>query len=147
MAENHTQIPIRFGSAKPEDRPKVTELWDICGLTRPWNDADADFDFALAGSASTVLVGMIDEDIVASAMVGHDGHRGCVYYVSVHPSCRDKGVGALVMREAEQWLQALGVPKMNLIVRSGNDKVVGFYESIGYQVEPNTQMTKRLDGD
>ena len=122
-------------------------MWDICGLTRPWNDANADFDFALAGPASTVLVGLIDGNIVASAMVGHDGHRGGIYYVSVHPSCRAKGLGALVMREAEQWLQALGVPKMNLIVRSGNDKVVGFYESIGYQVEPNTQMGKRLDGD
>lgn len=145
MAENHTQIPIRFRAAKPDDRAKVTDLWDICDLTRPWNDADADFDFALAGPASTILVGMIDGEIVASTMVGHDGHRGCVYYVSIHPSFRNKGLGALIMGEAEHWLQALGVPKMNLIVRSGNDKVVGFYESIGYQVEPNTQMGKRLD--
>lgn len=147
MAENHPQIPIRFRSAKPEDRAEVTKLWGICELTRPWNDADADFNFALAGPASTVLVGTADGEIIASAMAGHDGHRGCVYYVSIHPSFRDKGLGARIMEEAELWLKALGVPKMNLIVRSGNDKVVGFYESIGYEVEPNTQMGKRLDTD
>jgi len=145
MPENHTLVPILFRAATPQDRAEVTKLWAVCGLTRPWNDPVADFDFALSGPESTILIGTFDDHLIASAMVGHDGHRGCVYYVSVHPDHQGKGLGEQLMGEAESWLKDRGVPKMNLIVRSGNDQVIGFYESIGYMVEPNTQMTKRLD--
>lgn len=145
MAENHIQIPIVFRPATPEDRSAVTQLWATCELTRPWNDPVADFDFALNGPSSTILVGICDATIVASVMVGHDGHRGSVYYMSVHPEGRKQCIGQKLMAEAESWLRARNVPKLNLIVRNENDRVINFYESIGYAVEPNTQLGKRLD--
>ena len=40
---------------------------------------------------STVLVGRDDGALVASVLVGHDGHRGWVYYVAVDPDRRSKG--------------------------------------------------------
>ncbi len=145
MANNTNATPIRFREALPADRGTVTALWDACGLLRPWNDPDADFDFALAGPASAVLVGEVSGRIAASAMVGHDGHRGAVYYVSVDPALRGAGHGAALMAAAEAWLRALGVPKLNLLVRNSNEAVAGFYARIGYEPEPNTQLAKRLD--
>ena len=53
------------------------------GLTRPWNDPNADIALALATPSSTVLAGRIDGRLVATAMVGSDGHRGWVYYLAV----------------------------------------------------------------
>ena len=38
-----------------EDAAAAVALWEACGLTRPWNDADADFRLALDGPSSTVL--------------------------------------------------------------------------------------------
>lgn len=147
MAENQSQISALFRDATPQDRAETTRLWADCGLTRPWNDPELDFDFAIAGPSSTVIVGSIDARIVASAMVGHDGHRGVVYYVSVHPDQQGQTLGAQLMAEAERWLKSRAVLKMNLIVRGGNEKAIGFYEALGYCVEPNTQMSKRLGGN
>ena len=48
----------------------------------------ADIAFARGKASSEVLVGLADGRIVASAMVGHDGHRGAMYYVSVDPDQR-----------------------------------------------------------
>lgn len=141
-----TLAPIRFRDAGPADRDAVIALWEVCGLTRPWNDATSDFDFALAGPASTVLGGEINGRIAASVMVGHDGHRGAVYYLSVDPALRGAGYGRASMMAAEQWLKARSVPKINLMVRGGNEAVLGFYQAIGYAVEANTQLGKRLDG-
>ena len=61
-------------------------LWRETGLTRPWNDPYADLARALAGPTSTVL-GAQDADgcLVGTVMVGHDGHRGWVYYLAVRP--------------------------------------------------------------
>jgi hypothetical protein len=42
--------------ADAADAGEVIALWEACGLTRPWNDAAADFARAVAGPASAVLV-------------------------------------------------------------------------------------------
>ena len=147
MAENHAYNSIHFRNGTPQDRAEVTQLWGDCGLTRPWNNSESDFDFAINGPSSTVIVRLLDGRIVASTMVGHDGHRGVVYYVSVHPDQQRQNLGARLMAEAELWLKSRAVPKINLIVRGGNDQAISFYEALGYHVEPNTQMGKRLDGE
>ena len=109
-------------------------LWRETGLTRPWNDPYADLARALAGPTSTVL-GAQDADgcLVGTVMVGHDGHRGWVYYLAVRPDLQRNGLGRQLMRAGEQWLGDRGVPKVNLMVRTTNTAVVSFYESLGYE--------------
>ena len=60
--------------------------------------------------------------------VGHDGHRGWVYYVAVHPSRRGQGLGRELMAGAERWVAGRGIPKMQLMVRSTNTGTREFYE-------------------
>ena len=47
-------------------------------------------------------------------MVGHDGHRGWVYYVATDPDRRAKGYGRAIMNAAEDWLRAAGIAKLQL---------------------------------
>ena len=132
-------------TAVPEDRDAVVALWQTCGLTRPWNDPAADFDFALTGPASTVLTLRAGETVVGSAMIGHDGHRGGLYYLAVDPAHRGQGFGRRLMAEAENWLRSRGVPKLNLLVRRENVAVIGFYEALGYGDQDCVSLGKRLD--
>ena len=128
------------------DIAAVKALWEACGLTRPWNDPDQDIHFALSGPSSTGLVGTDGGTIVAALLVGHDGHRGSVYYVGVDPAARGKGYGRAIMQAAEDWLRGEGVWKLNLLVRQANDTVVKFYEALGYADQDNRSLGKRLDG-
>lgn len=123
----------------------VIALWQACGLTRPWNDPAADLAFARGKATSEVLVGLVDERIVASAMLGHDGHRGTMYYVSVDPACRGRGLGRELVAAAEDWLRARGVWKVNLLVRKGNEQVLGFYAEQGYVAGTSVQIEKWID--
>ncbi len=122
----------------------ITSLWDACGLLRPWNDPREDILFATRGLASAVLVGRIDGAIVATAMVGHDGHRGAVYYVAVAPEHRRAGHGGALMAAVEAWLRKTGVPKLNLMVRPENRAVAAFYHSLGYGEEERLILAKKL---
>jgi ribosomal protein S18 acetylase RimI-like enzyme len=119
-------------------------LWHEAGLTRPWNDPLQDLRRAMAGPASTVLAGTEDAHLVATAMVGHDGHRGWVYYVAVRPDRRGRGHGRAIMRACESWLAARDVPKIDLMVRTENDAVLAFYDAIGYGRDEVFVMSKRL---
>jgi ribosomal protein S18 acetylase RimI-like enzyme len=135
-----TARPIADG-----EEAAVIALWHACGLTRPWNDPAEDLHFARGKSNSDVLVGLVDGRIVAGAMVGHDGHRGTMYYVSVAPDHRGHGYGRQMVTAAEDWLQARGVWKANLLVRKENPAVLGFYEELGYDPGSAMQIEKWLD--
>lgn len=141
-SESESAIKIR--PADDDDVTALVRLWDACGLTRPWNDAREDIAFARRGPNSDVLVATRADRIVASVMVGHDGHRGAVYYVAADPTLRGQGLGRAIMEAAEAWLVARGVWKLNLLVRRSNAGVIGFYESMGYKEEDVVGMGKRL---
>ena len=67
-----------------------------------------------------MLIGRDGDAIVATVMVGHDGHRGWVYYVAIDPDRRAKGYGRAIMNAAEDWLRAAGIAKLQLLVRREN---------------------------
>lgn len=141
-AESSPAIKLR--AVEDGDVEALVALWEACGLTRPWNDPRQDIAFARGKPNSDVLVAIREDRLVASAMVGHDGHRGAVYYVSADPAMRGLGLGRLIMEAAEAWLIERGVWKLNLLVRKSNAGVVGFYQSMGYKEEDVVEMGRRL---
>ncbi len=120
-------------------------LWQEAGLTRPWNDPAADLRRALDGPSSTVLAIVEGRDLVGTAMVGQDGHRGWVYYLAVSAGRRRQGLGSVLLRAAEEWLRARGIPKVQLMVRTGNESVVAFYTALGYADAQVTVLGRILE--
>jgi ribosomal protein S18 acetylase RimI-like enzyme len=135
-----------ISSIEDSDLPEVIQLWRRAGLVREWNDPTGDIALARKDSNSTILLGRDDGALVASVLVGHDGHRGWVYYVSVDPDHRFKGYGRDIMTAAEDWLRARGIAKLQLMVRGDNEKVHAFYESLGYYDQKRVTFAKWLDG-
>ncbi len=121
----------------------VEALWRDCDLVVPYNPRTVDIAFCRASPNSELFVAVAaDGAVVASAMVGHDGHRGWLYYVSVDPARRGENLGRRMVTHAEDWLRSLGVRKINLMIRETNLEVQAFYERIGYSVEPRTAMAR-----
>jgi ribosomal protein S18 acetylase RimI-like enzyme len=137
---------IAFRETEDRDLDAVASLWKRCGLTRDWNDPYRDMEFARSGATSAILVGEIDGRLVATVMVGHDGHRGALYYLAVDPDFQKRGFGRAAVAAAEDWLRKHGVWKINLMVREENRDVGGFYESLGYAINPVVSFGKRIDG-
>ncbi len=128
------------------DVAAVIALWQRCGLTQPWNDPAADIALARKGPNAAMLVGRDGRGIAASVLVGHDGHRGWVYYVAVDPDDRHKGYGRVIMDAAEDWLRVRGIEKLQLMVRPDNSQVQAFYQSLGYVEQERIIYAKWLDG-
>jgi ribosomal protein S18 acetylase RimI-like enzyme len=138
-------MPLTIRSAMPEDEPGLVALWQACELVASYNDPGIDFRFALAGPSSTVLVGTDEMGaIVGGVMVGHDGHRGWLYYVAAAPNAQRQGIGRQMVQAAEDWLREHGIWKAQLLVRDTNTKVVSFYEHLGFEVSPRVVLSKWL---
>ena len=129
------------------DTEAVVALWNEAGLTRPWNDPLLDIERKLAVQPELFLVAHDDDSevgIVGTAMAGYDGHRGSLYYLATALSHRGQGVARSLIEEVEMLLQGLGCPKVQLMVREGNEGVLGLYDSLGYERFSVSNTGKRL---
>ena len=133
MVEKQEAAGTVLREAGVEDESAVIALWEAAGLTRPWNDPGRDFERALAVPNAAVLILATADAVVASVMVGYDGHRGWVYYLAVAPGHRRGGLGRRLMDAAETWLRRRGAPKIQLMVREDNVEALGFYEALGLE--------------
>lgn len=132
---------------KLSDTDAVIQLWQDCGLTRPWNDPNRDITRKLQVDPDLFLVGIKDNQLVATLMGGYDGHRGWVNYLAVSPEHQGVGLGRLIMEAFEAKLLTRGCPKINLQIRSDNQAVIDFYAAIGYNDDNVVGMGKRLIPD
>ncbi len=132
---------------RESDEEAVVSLWKECGLVVPWNDPHRDVLRKLKLQRDLFLVGCRDGRIVATVMSGYEGHRGWINYLAVSAECRGLGLGRGMMDAAEARLRALGCPKINLQVRSGNAEAIGFYERIGYKRDDVVCFGRRLESD
>ena len=112
----------------------------------PTNDPVKDIALCRQSGHGEILVAERISGMVASVMVGHDGHRSWLYYLAVAPERRRQGLGRRMVAEAEAWLATRGVPKVELMIRDTNSEVAAFYARLGYIQEPRIVMTRRLDG-
>lgn len=126
---------------------RVRALWHACFPDDPpWNRAEASIPAKLSVQPELFLVALDGEAVVGTAMGGYDGHRGWLHAVAVAPTHRRRGIAALLIREAERRIAAMGCAKLNLQVRVGNDEAVALYEALGFAVEERVSMGKRLAG-
>lgn len=144
MGGQHLHRPV-IDAATHADAAAVIALWDDVKLTRPWNDPAADFARALDGATSAILVARRGGVPVGSVMVGHDGHRGWLYYLAVRSDAQGQGMGTALFDAAEQWLCARAVPKLQLMVRADNQAAMAFYRRIGQEDQGVAVLGRLLD--
>ena len=142
MARDFKTRPFR-----ESDEAAVIALWNACGLVMAHNDPEKDIRRKLRVNPEWFLVGEEKGIVLATCMVGYDGHRGWINYLAVAPHGQRRGLATLLMAKAERVLRRAGCPKINLQVRSSNKSVIAFYESIGFRVDAVTSLGKRLESD
>lgn len=130
-----------------EDCGAVIDLWQRCSLVVPHNDPLKDILRKLADSPELFFIGTVDSKVIATVMVGYEGHRGWINYLAVSPDHQRQGCGRQLMNHAETVLENLGCPKINLQVRSTNTQVIAFYESLGFACDNALSLGKRLIHD
>ncbi len=134
-------------SYQPADQDQVIALWEACELLRPWNDPVKDIQRKLARDGELFFVGVQNHVVIASVMVGYEGHRGWVNYLAVSPEFQRCGYGRQIMQHAESALESLGCPKVNLQIRESNNQAINFYQALGYLDDKVIGLGKRLQDD
>ena len=131
----------------PNDADRVIFIWEQCDLVRNWNNPNYDIQRKLNFQKELFFVGLLNDEIIATAMFGYDGHRGWLNYFAVLPNFQKRGFGKQLMTFGEMVLIERGCPKLNLQIRNDNTKAINFYQKVGYKEDAVVSFGKRLIED
>jgi ribosomal protein S18 acetylase RimI-like enzyme len=125
---------LRIRVFQPKDYDQVVELWKEGNLDLGLSDTRAEVLRMYHRNPDLLLVGELDNHIVAVVMGGFDGRRGIVHHLVVAKEYRHRNLARAIMEELECRFRAIGVVKINFWVQTNNLDAVGFYEKIGYHL-------------
>ena len=131
----------------PNDTNRVIFIWEQCDLVRNWNNPNFDIQRKLNFQKELFFVGLLNDEIIATAMFGYDGHRGWLNYFAVLPNFQKRGFGKQLMTFGEMALIEKGCPKLNPQIRNDNTKAINFYQKVGYKEDAAVSFGKRLIED
>jgi ribosomal protein S18 acetylase RimI-like enzyme len=140
---------VKIRRIEPADTEVVVALWrdvfpEYNDPARPQRDPRANIARKLAFDDGLFWLLEVDGRVVGTAMAGYDGHRGWIYSIGVAPAARRHGHGRRLLVHVEQALRALGCPKINIQVLSGNETALKFWLDAGYAVDNVVGMGRRL---
>ncbi len=123
-----------------DDYERVMELWAQGGLPLKPNGRDSREAIAAQLGQANVRF-LVAEDPAAGQVVGtvmatHDGRKGWINRVAVDPSLRRRGLGADLVRAAEDWLEARGMGILACLIEDDNVVSMAMFQALGYTKHP-----------
>lgn len=135
---------IQIRNVVPEDYDSIYELWNSTEQSRralnPVDDSREGIERYLKRNPDTCFLAYEMNDakkIIGVILTGHDGRRGIIHHMCVHPSFRRQGIAALLLRTAEDALRKEGITKVFGLVFKDNDAANSFWEQEGYSLRTN----------
>ncbi len=150
--EGEEQMPVEYEirQVTADDYDEVFALWNSTEQSRralnPVDDSREGICRYLKRNPHTCFAAVRDGRIIGVILAGHDGRRGLIHHLCVHPDFRRMGVAARLVSEAEEALKKEGIRKVFGLVFTDNGAANAFWEKQGYSLRTNLNYrNKSLD--
>ena len=124
-----------------DDYDSLLELWNSTEQSRralnPVDDSREGIARYLKRNPSTCFAAVQGGRIIGVILTGHDGRRGIIHHMCVHPEFRRMGVAARLVSLAEGALKKEGIQKVFGLVFKDNEAGNLFWEKQGYSLRTN----------
>jgi ribosomal protein S18 acetylase RimI-like enzyme len=134
-------------TASPDDTCGVLALWAAAGVPIGVSDTPDGISSLLADDPDALLLAESQDGLVGSLIAAWDGWRGSFYRLAVQPDRRREGIAAALLREGERRLRERGAQRLTAIVAEDDAMARAFWQSAGYEQQPNRmRFLRHLDG-
>lgn len=83
-------------------------------------------------------------EIIGTVIGGFDGRTAIIYRLAVHPQFRKKGLGKRLMQKLHTEFVKQNINRISAHVHESNKEVVGFYKTLGYEIDQLIVMKKNI---
>ena len=126
-------MQIDYFELKITDYQNVISLWKSCeGIGLSSADSQDSMQAYLRRNPGMSFVAKYQNEIIGAVLCGHDGRRGYLHHLAVHPAYRNQGIGRSLVARCDNALQRIGIRKCHLFIINSNIEGIQFWEKIGW---------------
>ncbi len=134
-----------------EDYDGMFALWNSTEQSKralnPVDDSREGIDRYLKRNPTTCFGAFASDELVGIILTGHDGRRGIIHHMCIHPDFRRMGLASRLVEMAEEALHAEGIQKVFGLVFKDNDVANAFWERQGYTLRTNLNYRNKSLND
>lgn len=124
-----------------DDYDEIYRLWDMSdqiGLSKA--DSRYGIQKFLERNPGMSYVAVENGKIIGAVLCGHDGRRGYIHHLMVHPDYRRKGLGRSLVGRCMYALTRIGIQKCHLFIYEDNEAGMKFWEQLGWEKRVELSM-------
>jgi N-acetylglutamate synthase len=131
------------------DIPAALEMWTgMAGITLREADTPEMLARYLRRNPGMSILAQDGPRVVGTSLAGHDGRRGYLHHVAVHPDYRRRGIGRTLVEKCLAALLDDGILKCHLFVNTDNVEGKQFWRVLGWSERPGINlMSVTREGD
>jgi ribosomal protein S18 acetylase RimI-like enzyme len=139
MGENVTISGFRL-----EEYDRAIELWNHCeGIGLSNADSRESIQIFLDRNPNMSFVAYKKNELIGAVLCGHDGRRGYIYHLAVHPGYRNQGVGRMLIEKCVVALESAGIQKSHLFIFKDNNEGIKFWVKVGWSKRSDISVFSR----
>lgn len=121
-----------------EDYDELIALWTAAGLPHKpcGRDKREEIEKQMQFPNTNYMVLEIDGKMAGSVFATHDGRKGWINRIAVHPDYRNRGLAMILTKKAEDWLTGIGIDVLCCLIEDWNDKSMNLAQKLGYRKLP-----------
>jgi putative acetyltransferase len=81
--------------------------------------------------------------LLGAVLCGHDGRRGYIYHLAVHPDHRRLGIGRKLVQECLARLKMAGIQKCHIFIFDDNTSGTDFWKAIGWTYREDIRVISK----
>jgi len=117
-----------------KDYDAVVELWDLSGL--PIKDKGRDryekIQEELKRGIANFIIAEFESQLVGVVLVTHDGRKGWINRLAVHPDYRNNGIAHLIIQKSEDYFYQIGIEIIACLIEDYNQESLDVFQKMGY---------------
>jgi putative acetyltransferase len=127
------KMEIRLSSFEIDSYDEVYGLWRQCeGIGLSDADTRESIEAYLKRNRDMSLIATSENRTVGAVLCGHDGRRGYLHHLAVHPDYRRQGIGRRLVDECLSRLSNSGIKKCHLFIFNDNYEGIRFWDNAGW---------------
>ena len=132
MTARENEIRIRRATAADYDA--LLDLWRVAGsdVEPSRRESRAAFERQLAMFPDLYLVAIEGERIVGVVLGSHDGRKGWINRLAVHPDHQRRGIAAMLVTTVDTAIRAHGITIVCALVEQDNAASAALFRKLGY---------------
>jgi len=111
----------------------VLSLWERCdGIGLSDADSRESIQAYFERNPAMSFIAKSDRIVIGAVLAGHDGRRGYIHHLAVHPNHRYQGIARHLVENCMSALTNAGIQKCHVFIFNDNTNGIKFWKSIGW---------------